>query len=276
MRISPDATRRAILLPFAAALISTSVPGAALAGERGTAQTVGLDTGSLIIDPRALNAERGLIWGGRERCDPTDVACTQGGELITAAGELPPPKRPVGYEVTDRLKMSFVVAGEPAGDVVVALWRPAAPTATDAFVRLGRGMLTTGENEEPASLERSTAVRILRNEAVVLGALRKPGGSTLLVAGQTRPQRVPVAPPKYDDENNLSHDAAGWLSVRRGGGSFEFVLTPRANPALDREWLIIGQVEEGMGLVERLNTLPTNNYDRAPLATVQLRSVTVL
>ena len=32
MRISPDATRRAILLPFAAALISTSVPGAALAG----------------------------------------------------------------------------------------------------------------------------------------------------------------------------------------------------------------------------------------------------
>ena len=102
------------------------------------------------------------------------------------------------------------------------------PTLADAFVRLGRGMLTTGENEEPASLERSTAVRILRNEAVVLGALRKPGGSTLLVAGQTRPQRVPVAPPKYDDDNNLSHDAAGWLSVRRGGGSFEVGLARRS------------------------------------------------
>jgi len=36
-----------------------------------------------------------------------------------------------------------------------------------------------------------------------------------------------------DDANTLSHDRAGLLSMRRGGGSFEFGLTPAPNPVLD-------------------------------------------
>jgi len=52
----------------------------------------------------------------------------------------------------------------------------------------------------------------------------------------------PVAPPLNDDSNGVRHDAAGLLSVRRGGGSFAFTLTPRPNPDLDRDGIVIGQV----------------------------------
>ncbi len=38
--------------------------------------------------------------------------------------------------------------------------------------------------------------------------------------------------------------------------------------------LLYIQVTEGMELLERLNQLPTNNYDRAPLATVKVEKVT--
>ena len=275
MQLAVATSRRALLLPLAAALVAR--PNAALAGgDRTTAQTVGVDRGSLLADPRDLGAEKGIVWGGRERCDPTDPDCTQGGVSIDSDASQPAPETPAGLQVTDRVRLAISIAGEPAGDITLGMWRQAAPNAVDMFTRLSRGVLTTAADEEPASLERSTALRVLRDQAIILGGLKKPGGSTRLVSGKTRPQRVPVAPPRYDDSNSLSHNAPGWLSVKRGGGSFEFVLTPRANPSLDKEWLVIGQVESGMELVERINTLPTNNYDRAPLATVTLRAVTVL
>mmetsp|Transcript_63468 Transcript_63468/g.153232 ORF Transcript_63468/g.153232 Transcript_63468/m.153232 type:complete len:108 (-) Transcript_63468:195-518(-) len=92
------------------------------------------------------------------------------------------------------------------------------------------------------------------------------------MSGKTRPQRYSVVPPSNDDANDLSHDAAGLLSVRRGGGSFEFMLTPAANAKLDKEWLVIGQVTEpeGMQVLARLNSLPTNNYDQTPIVLVKV------
>ena len=71
---------------------------------------------------------------------------------------------------------------------------------------------------------------------------------------------------------------AGW---RAGGhyrprfphiGSFEFLLTPAANAKLDKEWLVIGQImePEGMQLLARLNSLPTNNYDQTPIVLVKV------
>ena len=66
--------------------------------------------------------------------------------------------------------------------------------------------------------------------------------------------------------------------MRRGGGSFSFLLTPDANPALDREWIVIGQVldNESMQILARLNSLPTNNYDQTPLAKMKIERVVPL
>lgn len=96
--------------------------------------------------------------------------------------------------------------------------------------------------------------------------------------GQTRPVLVPVAPPTNADANEVRHDAAGLISVRRGGGSFAFTLTPRPNPDLDRDYIVIGQVisAQGMKLLERLNGLATNNYNRNALAKVVIERARVL
>ena len=41
---------------------------------------------------------------------------------------------------------------------------------------------------------------------------------------------------------------------------------PLVNEVELLRWLVL----DGMDVLERLNTLPTNNYDRAPLATVKI------
>lgn len=149
-----------------------------------------------------------------------------------------------------------------AGDLVLGLWRPAAPASVETFMSLVRGTLAPIEGDEPASYERSVVVRISKDKEVVLGGLKKQGGQTMLVAGQTRPKIVPVQPPFNDDSNGAMHSAAGLISMRKGGGSFEFSISTRADPALDAGSIIIGQVLEGMELLERVNTVPTNNCAR--------------
>ena len=43
----------------------------------------------------------------------------------------------------------------------------------------------------------------------------------------------------------------------RGGGSFDFVLTPAANPRLDADYIVAGEVLEGMDAVAAMNAVPT-------------------
>ena len=146
------------------------------------------------------------------------------------------------------------------------------------LARVARALHLRGTRQAPASLERSTAVRVVRDEVVVLGALTQAGGTTKIVRGQTRPVYTPVQPAPNADANDLPHDAAGLLSVRRGGGSFEFGLTAGASPALDGDGLVTGEVldAEGMGVLSRLNALPTDNYKRAPMAKVRVERAEAL
>lgn len=271
MRFSFDATvpaRRAVLLAAAAVATTTSGPLRAHAEGRTTAQTVGVTTDSLL----------GIVWGGKSRCDPTDVTCQAGGvEVDGPAIETVPPPR--AKPATERFGLDVSVGGQSVGRMVVGLWAESAPGSCDAFSQLARGVLITEEGDEPAKLERSAAVKIQRDRAVELGDLKNRGGSLRLMAGRTKPVRFPVVPPRNDDaDNGLSHDRAGLLSVRRGGGAFSFVLTPKANAELDREFIVIGQIldDEGMQVLGRLNQLPVNNYDQAPLASVKIDRVVPL
>ena len=261
----------ALLLP-----ILFSDPRSALAGDRTTAQTVGIDVGSPLADPRAFGEEKGIVWGGRERCDPTDATCQQGGVDAAESNVQPTPIAPSGLEITDQVRLTIGIANEVAGTIELGLYRSAAPASVDTFMQLARGTLISSEGDEPASYERSVALLVQRDKAITLGGLKKQGGQMVLVRGQTRPQRVPVQPPVNDDTNALTHAAAGLLSVKRGGGTFEFALTTRPNPSRDKENLVIGHVTKGMELLERMNTLPTNNYNGGPMATVRIEGVTIL
>ena len=255
-------SRRLVLMLPALALQPSTRPAVA---DRVTAQSVGIESESLL----------GIVWGGRERCDPTRSTCSQGGvgALSSAVQSVPS----VEQLVTDRVALNLTISGAPAGRITLGLSRDAAPVSVDTFVRLARGTMRNSEEEEPASIMGSGTVRILRDRALVLGALTRPGGATSIVPGRARPVRTAVEPPANADANALHHSSAGLLSMRRGGGSFQFTLTPRANAALDKDNVIIGQVldDEGMETLERLNLLATNNYDQNALAVVKVSRVAV-
>ena len=65
-----------------------------------------------------------------------------------------------------------------------------------------------------------------------------------------------VAPTFSRSESGLSHDAAGLLSVRRGGGSFDFGITTAPTPEDDDEFTVIGRVVEGIDVLAELDALP--------------------
>lgn len=67
--------------------------------------------------------------------------------------------------------------------------------------------------------------------------------------------RVPPATP-FTESSSLSHDAPGLLSVRRGGGVFDFGITTSAVPEYDADFAVIGRVVEGMDMVAELDAMP--------------------
>ena len=199
-----------------------ALPALAAQDGRITAQGVGIDQKvGLLADPRALidgDGVQPLIWGGRDRCDPTDATCTAGGQVADAAVQ-PVPMTPL--EPSVKVAFDLSIAGQPAGRLSLGLDRSAGPSSVETFVRLCRGTLVSEPDDEPATFDSSRALKVERDKAVVLGDLTKKGGSLRLVSGRTKPLRVPVVPPSNDDTNSFSHNQPGLLSVRRGGGSFQ-------------------------------------------------------
>lgn len=59
-----------------------------------------------------------------------------------------------------------------------------------------------------------------------------------------------------DQVNNLVHDLPGRVSMRRGGGTFDFTVAPVANAKwLDTTNVVIGQVLEGMDIIADINEI---------------------
>ena len=265
--------RRAAFAALATVLSSQPLLPITAAGDRSVAQSIGIDQKSAAL------GDLTFVWGGAKRCDPTDPTCLQGGNELVASGAgiaSVPTSSIDERQITERLSFDINIANEAVGSLALGLCRPCAPGAVDAFVKLSRGQYISAEGEDPASYERSVAVKSVRDRYFVMGALKRQGGSTQIVAGVTKPQRFPCQPPKTaDPPNGISHDAAGLISVRRSGGTFEFALTTRPCPELDKDNIVIGRLLDGssMELLERLNVLPTNNYNSGPLATVQVRAI---
>jgi cyclophilin family peptidyl-prolyl cis-trans isomerase len=105
------------------------------------------------------------------------------------------------------------------------------------------------ENEKQGvSLQYSTIWRVIKNERIDLGA----------VAGKF----VARDYPDWQETNGsaLKHDAPGLVSVRRGNeGGFGFTIYPGDGVDagyLDQEHIVVGQVIEGMDVVQELNEIP--------------------
>ena len=139
----------------------------------------------------------------------------------------------------------MVIGNESPRLVRLGLYGDAAPASVATF----RGLCTASLPGAPGLTYRgSTVSRVERDRYVLLGKLSGGEGRTfdreIDSTGFVRTTFVERADSyRNSDDNRLSHgDRAGLLSVKRGGGSFEFMLTLRPDAALDRERLVIGEV----------------------------------
>jgi len=92
----------------------------------------------------------------------------------------------------------------------------------------------------PVGLQYSTGYQIIKDKRIDLGRINKLFRQA----------------PNTQDANTLLHDRAGLLSTVKGGGQFEFTLTPGPNKELDETQMIFGEVVEGFEFVQVLNQVP--------------------
>ena len=157
--------------------------------------------------------------------------------------------------------------------IVVGLYGKEAPETVDTFLKLVQGNLVVpcideddaagdpedfgtsqrtkltrrqiykqckAQEDRPVGYEYSQIWRVLKDERIDLGRINK----------QFRQA------PNNEDYNTLSHNAAGLLSTVKNGGQFEFTITPKANPALDKTNIVFGRILQGEELVDLLNSTP--------------------
>tara|TARA_B110001452_G_scaffold194273_1_gene164262 strand:- start:479 stop:1330 length:852 start_codon:yes stop_codon:yes gene_type:complete len=180
--------------------------------------------------------------------------------------------------ITSRARLDIKIGDARPRPLTVGLYGEAAPSSVSLFESLVAGNLDGGG----LTYSGSSVSRIERDRLIIAGSLA--GGSTRAVereidrTGFVRSETVSRAEKFTNrDSNTLSHDRAGLLSMRRGGGAFEFALTPAANSALDATRLVIGETlgdddGENLRLIAELNELSV----RQPSAVSELGGVAAL
>ena len=161
--------------------------------------------------------------------------------------------------ITKKISLGIAIGtGEPQF-LTVGLYGDAAPASTALFANLCTASLPGAPD---LTYRNSQATRVERDKLIVLGRLS--AGSAQAVSrrlddtGYIRQELVDKAEQYTNgDSNELRHDRAGLLSLRKGGGSFEFVLSPAANRALDADYIVAGEVLNGLDVVAAMNAVPT-------------------
>lgn len=179
-------------------------------------------------------------------------------------------------EVTDRVQLQFVqqVSAEENRVLLltVGLFGREAPESVEVFKRLATGKLIVGCSEPPEAEANSVQRATLSTKSVYkqcVGSESVPvtySGSLVwrivqgkrVDAGQVKGIFALRQAPQtsLSESPRLKHDAAGLLSVRRGGGTFDFGLTTGPDNEADADYVVIGRVLEGMAVLEEMDALP--------------------
>lgn len=154
-----------------------------------------------------------------------------------------------------RVFVDISIVGKPKGRITIDLFPNEAPGSVDTFENLISGTLRNRKGRI-AGYRYSQATQVIPHSRVYLGRLNQID-SLNQASGTPQRQQVVVEAPLNNDKNDLLHDRPGLVSVEKGGG-FEFVITAKPDPALDETNIVIGEVVDGMDLVNTLVNVPIN------------------
>jgi len=127
----------------------------------------------------------------------------------------------------------------------------AAVTSKGALVKRRAAGICEADQDIPVAYASSRVWRVLRGRRIDLGQ----------VAGAFTFRAAPALPDEAT--GGLSHDAAGLLTLQKGGGTFDFSILPAPNAAeFDGNSVVFGRVLEGLDVVHALDDLAV--ADAAP------------
>ena len=175
--------------------------------------------------------------------------------LSTSISILPSVRTNASPQETDRVFFDVNLAGKPIGRITIALFGNDAPASVDTFTKLMEGNLRS-RSGRTAGYQYSQGSKVIAGKRVELGRVKQ---IDQLNQQPGRPQRqeVVVRLPENRDDNRISHDQPGLVSVQRGG-SFEFSIMLDSCPEMDNDHIVIGRVVDGMDVVKKLEKVPIN------------------
>ena len=183
--------------------------------------------------------------------------------LLPSPGRCSQSRSTSDAKVTDHVYFDLSVAGRPLGRLVIGLFGDDSPESTQIFKKLCRGEYV-GKGGRRAGYRGSTVSRVVKGERIDVGRIRQQFDEGAQFSGMPQRLDAGVAPPTNFEVNSLRHDRQGVVSVKKGGGDFGWSICAgpngcsRVGGGMDDEMLVIGVVEKGLDIVEKLNEAPTN------------------
>lgn len=164
-------------------------------------------------------------------------------------------------KVTSEVYLDVSVARGPVERITLGVYGDDAPAASKFFLSICKGDYGEGVSYDGAQVS-----RIQKDKRIDVGKLAKGGNKKQETwmdnMGKVRIRSVSLASKAtHKDQNNLLHNAPGVLSVKNGGGTFDFTIAPQPNPALDGENVVIGKVLSGMEVIDKINQVPVSKED---------------
>lgn len=158
-----------------------------------------------------------------------------------------------------RLRIAVGANDQSARKLTIGLFDDLAPASVRTFKGLCDDTLLPGASYRGATVSRVERDKLILANIPYGGSqdVERSIDSTGYVRSVLRNRADEY---RNSDANDLMHDRPGMVSMQAGGGDFRFAIAPTANPALDKQRVVIGQILlndlDSSELLREINEIP--------------------